>query len=124
MTSLNIKGNDQDVAVIIEGDIVRYKIANIVDEREIGRLINIGLRVVNENITSLVLIDLSRVDKFSLGMRTGWIQFLKNPRIKKVAVFGGNQFIKTAVSFVVKAAHADNTRLFVNEEDALDWLRS
>ena len=124
MTSLNIKSNDQNVAVSIEGDIVRYKIANIVDEREVGRLINIGLRVINENIVSLVLIDLSKVDKFPLRTRTGWIQFLKNPRIKKMAVFGGNQFIKTAVSFVVKAAHTDNTRFFVNEEDALDWLRS
>ena len=124
MTSLNIKNNDQDVAIIIEEDIVRYKVANIVDEKEVERLINIGARVLDENITSLILVDFTEVDKFSLRMRTGWIQFFKNPRIRKTAIFGGNRFIKTTMSFVVKASHTDNIRLFVNEKDALDWLKS
>ena len=124
MTSLNIKNNDQEASVNIEEDIVRYKIANIVGEKEVERLINIGTRVLDENITSLFLIDFDKVDKFSLETRMLWMQFFKDPRIKKTAIFGGNRFIKTMVSFIIKAAHTDNTCLFVNEEEALDWLRS
>ena len=124
MTSLNIKNNDQEDSVNIEEDIVRYKIANIVGKKEVERLINIGTRVLDENITSLFLIDFDKVDKFSLETRMLWMQFFKDPRIKKTAIFGGNRFIKTMVSFIIKAAHTDNTCLFVNEEEALDWLRS
>lgn len=120
MTSLNIKHNDQDVSIILEEDIVRYKIADIVGEKEVERLINIGTRVLDENIISSVLIDLDKVNKFSLETRTLWMQFLKDPRIKKTAIFGGNRFIKTVISFVV----TDNIRLFVNEKEALNWLRS
>ena len=124
MESLNIKNNDQDVSVRIEGDIVRYKITNIINEREVGHLINIGTQILNEEITSLVLIDISKMDKFSLGTRISWIHFFKNPQIKKTAILGGNRFIKTAVSFVIASVDTNNIRLFLNEEEALNWLRS
>ena len=124
MESLNIKNNDQDVSVRIEGDIVRYKITNIINEREVGHLINIGTQILNEKITSLVLIDISKMDKFSLGTRISWIHFFKNPQIKKTAILGGNRFIKTAVSFVIASVDTNNIRLFLNEEEALNWLRS
>ncbi len=124
MTNLNPKDNNQDVAVIIEGNIVRYKMTDNVGDEKIKHLIDIGTQILDENIASLVLVDIDEVQKLSLATRGCWIQFLKDPRIKKVAIFGGNQFINTVASFIVSTLQADKGQLFSTEEEALNWLRS
>lgn len=125
VTSLdNEKGEDQNFAVVVEDDVIKYKVASIVDEKEFGRLMDIGTRVVNENITSLVLFDFSKVENFSLKTRAIWVQFLKNSQIKKVAIFGCGHFIKVAISFVIKTVNKKNVCVFINEEEALAWFKS
>lgn len=124
MTSLNIKKDNQDDAMIVENDVVRYKVTEIINDEELEHLIDIGEQLVDENIVSLVLLDFSGVNKISLKMRTRGIQFLKNPRINKIAIFGCNQFVKTAVTFLIKFVNKHKTIVFDNEEDSLAWLKS
>jgi hypothetical protein len=117
--SLGVKQNEPNTAVVIENDIIKYTVAGIVGKKDIHRFVNIGDRALDENIIHLVLIDINKVDRFSLEDRAYLVRFLKNPHIKKIAIFGGNRFIRTVVSFIVTAT---NVRLFTAEEEALDWL--
>lgn len=123
MTSLNTKIDDQDVAVSIEGDIVRYKMADLIDDEKIIRLINVGTQILDEDISSLILVDLNGVQKFSLGARGYWTQFFKNPQIKKIAIFGGDQFVKTIISFVTSSLPDGKAQFFSTENEALSWLK-
>ena len=124
MIDLKVRQDSTDAAIIIEGDIIRYNVVDMFGKEKVQHLMDIGCRTINENIATLVLINISKVEKFSLEDRGSWIQFLKNPRIKKTAVFGGDQFVKTVASFIIKASGVTNVRLLVTEEEALNWLRS
>lgn len=125
MTILNNeKGEDQNFAVVVEDDVIKYKVANVVDEKEFERLMNIGTRVVNESIAPLVLFDFNKVENFSLKTRASWIRFLKSSQIKKVAIFGCNHFIKMAIFFLIKTINKKNVCVFINEEEALIWFKS
>ena len=124
VTNLNTKNNNQNDSLIVDGDILKYKMNKITKDEELEHLIDVGEQLVDENIVSLVLLDFSGVDKISLKMRTKGIQFLKNPQIKKIAIFGCNQFIKTTVTFLIKFVNKHKTIVFDNEEDSLAWLKS
>ena len=124
MIDLKVRQDPTDAAIIIEGDIIRYNVVDMFGKEKVQHLMDIGCRTINENIATLILINISKVEKFSLEDRGSWIQFLKNPSIKKTAVFGGDQFVKTVASFIIKASGVTNVRIFVTEEEALNWLRS
>lgn len=124
MMDLDMRQDQTDTAIMIEGDIVKYKVSDMFDKERVQHLMDIGCQTVDENIATLVLIDINKVEKFSLEDRGSWIQFLKDPHIKKTAVFGGDQFVRTVASFIIKASGSANIRLFATEEEALNWLHS
>ena len=120
----NLTKDNQDTVVSIEGDILRYTFGSVIDEELALRLKKICLRVVHNDIVSLVVIDMNNTQRFSVTARSIWAEFLQESKITKTAMFGGSRFIKTIASFVVKKANVKNLKVFNKEEDALVWLRS
>ena len=118
------KSSNQDDALIIDGDIIKYKINKIANDSELEHLIDIGEQFVDENLVASVLLDFDKVNKISLKMRTRGVQFLKSSRIKKVAIFGCSQFVRTTVVFLINFVNKKNIRVFDNEKDSLAWLNS
>lgn len=120
MTEQSVKTNE----VWCKDGILHYTITAPVDENEANRLDAIGVEFVNKGEAVFVLIDLQQSTDFSSGARRTWVEFLKNPKIKKTAIYGGNVFVRTLASFVITAAGKTNIKFFVTEEEALTWLRS
>lgn len=105
-------------------NIIHYVISLPVDDKEAERINNIGLEYLDDNKADCVLIDLKQSTKFSSEARKRWVKFLKNPKIKKTAIFGGNIFVRTLASFVIAASKSNNIKFFTKEEEARDWLIS
>lgn len=122
MGDLNVKQKELDTSLVIKDDVIKYIAADVIDEKDLQRLVDIGDQVLDKNITSSVLIDINGVDRFSLKDRGCWTQFLKNIHIKKTAILGGDRFSRTVASFIVTASGADNASFFTEEEEALEWL--
>ena len=110
--------------VIVEGDIVRYIIKYPVDENEASDLRDTGWREFDAGKASRVIIDLQTSTEFTSAARKIWVEFLKHPKIKKTAIFGGNVFVRTLASFVIAAAGKKNIKFFSDEESARKWLKS
>ena len=102
--------------------IVFYYINSDVDEEEANRIAQIGMKCFDEGRADYVLIDLRASTEFSSAARKVWVEFLKDDRIKKTAIFGGNVFVRTLASFVIAAAGKKNIHFFLTEEEAREWL--
>ena len=124
MTELDTQQKKFDATMSIEDDVIKYTAVDMVNEKEVSHLLDIGQKALGRKIVSLVLVDINNTLSFSLGVRGHWIRFLKDPHIKKTAVFGGDRFAKTVASFIITASGSDSTSLFNTEEEALKWLQS
>jgi hypothetical protein len=111
-----------DAVCHLEERVLFYHINSNVDEAEANRLYNYGLQCFKDNVADYVLIDLKSSSEFSSAARKVWVEFLKDDRIKKTAIFGGNIFVRTLASFVIAATGKKNIRFFLTEEEARDWL--
>src|SRR3989344_2270291 len=81
-----------------KGDIAYYLISAPVDEKEAIQLRDAGWKCVESGGASRVLIDIQQSSQFSSAARKIWVEFLKHPKIKKTAIFGGNVFVRTLAS--------------------------
>lgn len=106
----------------VENRVLFYNINSDVDEAEANRLYGYGKRCLDEGLCDNVLIDLKASSGFSSAARKVWVEFLKDKRIIKTAIFGGNIFVKTLASFVIAATGKDNVRFFSTEDEARQWL--
>lgn len=99
-----------------------YYINSDIDEEEANRLYGIGQQCFDDNSADYVLIDLKASSEFSSAARKVWVEFLRDERIKKTAIFGGNIFVRTLASFVIAATGKGNIKFFLTEEEARSWL--
>jgi len=99
-----------------------YQINSTVDKKEADRLNNLGMQSFDGGLVDFVLIDLKESSDFSSSARKVWVSFLKDERIKKTAIYGGNIFVRTLASFVIAATGKKNIRFFNSEAAARDWL--
>ena len=102
--------------------VVLYSINSDVDEGEANRLYGFGKQCFDDGIADFVLIDLKSSSEFSSAARKVWVDFLKDERIKKTAIFGGNVFVRTLASFVIAASRKKNIKFFLIEKDAREWI--
>ena len=70
----------------------------------------------------LILWDDTRGGKASADVRKVYVDFNRDPRIGKVAIFGAQQYGRVLGEFVLKLTGRDNFRFFDNEVDARAWL--
>ena len=106
-----------------DGRVVYYYINSDVDEDEANRIADFGKQCFDEDRADYVLIDLRSSSEFSSAARKVWVEFLKDERIKRTAIFGGNVFVRTLASFVIAATGKSNIKFFKTEEKAKEWLR-
>lgn len=114
--------NKNDIVCSIEDRVLFYYINTDVDEPEASRLYRFGKQCFDEASADYVLIDLKSSSEFSSAARKVWVEFLKDDRIKKTAIFGGNIFVRTLASFVIAATGKKNIRFFLTENEARTWL--
>ncbi len=117
-----VKDNSNHVTCSLDGKMLLYHISSNVDEAEAMRLYHMGKQCFGQGEVKMVLIDLKSSTEFSSAARKVWVEFLKDDRIIKTAIFGGNVFVRTLASFVIAAAGKDNIRFFTTEGEARDWL--
>jgi len=110
--------------LMCDGNILYYTISKPVDAEDAMCLHNVGTDYINKEHVSLALIDIQRSTQFPSAARKIWADFLKNPRIKKAAIFGGNIFVRTLASFVIAAVGKKNIKFFSTEREAFDWLHA
>ena len=108
--------------VWLENGIVYYVISKPVDEKEAILLDNFGTEFINSGQAFYIIIDIRQSSQFTSGARKVWVKFLQNSNAKKVAIFGGNIFVRTLASFVIAATHKKNIKFFNNKINALKWL--
>ncbi len=105
-----------------EEGILVYRLCVAVDEKEAQRLDEAGRVFLERGEADRILIDIRRSTDFSSAARRRWVAFLKNPAIKKAAIFGGSTFIRTLATFVIGASGRKNVRFFATEQEARAWL--
>ncbi|MDE2021779.1 MAG: STAS/SEC14 domain-containing protein [Patescibacteria group bacterium] len=114
----------QQNEVSCENGILVYRLLMPVDDHEAERLDGAGRAFLERKEADKVLIDIRRSSNFSSAARKRWVEFLRNPGIKKTAIFGGNTFVRTLAVFVIGASKMGNIKFFATEQEALEWLRS
>lgn len=119
-----IMGTQDSGEVLVEGVMLRYTLKGRVEDALFLRLKNVGEGAIEDKIVDRVLIDMSNVERFSMVARNALSEFLRKQNTVKIAIFGGNQFIKTTISFIVTAIGSSCVRLTQNEKEAVQWLAS
>ena len=113
---------------IDENRIMNVEMPKDMKEDEIIRLLKEGRRIIDESPGQLsLLIDLTNSQVIlSSEMRKVIAEnakaFRRDFKFKKVAFFGG-LVQRTMASFVMAAVKARHTKVFVNREEALKWLK-
>ena len=110
--------------VACENGILAYRLLTPVDDKEAERLDIAGRAFLERKEADRVLIDIRRSSDFSSAARKRWVDFLRNPSIKKTAIFGGNTFVRTLAIFVIGASKMENIKFFATEHEAREWLQS
>ncbi len=119
---MNSKTTNEN-SISFENNTIKYTISTPVDEEEAKRLNGIGSEYIDKKGGIIyILIDLKKSTQFSSGARKEWVKFLQNPKINKVAIFGGNVFVRTLASFVIAASKSKNIKFFTTEEEATSWF--
>lgn len=101
---------------------IHFCISAPVDENEVVLLRDKGLEFINKGCAVYIIIDLKHPTRPSFAVRKIWTDFLQNPKLKKVAIFGGNMFARTLASFVIATTHKKNIKIFSTENEVLAWL--
>ena len=73
-------------------------------------------KAIDNKTVSNILVDISLSDGFSKIARKTWVEFIQNPRITRIAFFGGDIYTDTTVSFIVGAAKTSNCKVFKTKE--------
>jgi hypothetical protein len=71
-----------------------------------------------------LLVDISKVTTNDAGSRLAAVNSFKNLKYDKLAIFGGNTYLKYLAKLVVRAAKKPTSKLqaFNNQQEAIDWL--
>lgn len=120
LSNSNIKTLRNDIHC--EDGMIVYRLTTSVDDTEAKRLDELGRVFLDRNEADHILIDIQKSSDFSSAARKRWVNFLQHPRIVKVAIFGGNIFIRTLATFVIGASKKKNIKFFETEEEARKWL--
>ena len=113
---------------IDENRVMNVEMPKDMKEDEIIRLLKEGRRIIDESPGQLsLLIDLTNSQVIlSSEMRKVIAEnakaFRRDFKFKKVAFFGGLVH-RTMASFVMAVVKARHTKVFVNREEALKWLK-
>lgn len=70
-----------------------------------------------------LLVDLSAIDKLPLSARKAGAKALQSLPYQKIAIIGGNPFLRQVVNFVIMAARKQNkVKQLSSEATAIAWL--
>ncbi|MHB8710577.1 MAG: DUF7793 family protein [Minisyncoccota bacterium] len=119
-TPQNEKTQRNEVAC--ENGMLVYRLLIPVDDQEAEQLDIAGRAFLDRDEADRVLIDIRRSSSFSSAARKRWVDFLRNPKIVKTAIFGGNTFVRTLATFVIGASRKKSIQFFATEREALEWL--
>ncbi len=122
-TTPEYSGANPKNEVLCADNIVSYAIRTPVDHDEAWRLTTIGKGFIDAGKAQYVLTNLRKSIEFSSSARKIWVEFLKNDKIKKTAIFGGNVLIKTLATFMIVATGKKDIKFFNTEEEARAWFR-
>jgi hypothetical protein len=71
-----------------------------------------------------VLLDQTNIGKTTTGARRASVEALKHMDYEKIALFGGNSYIRHLSNFVIQASgKSKKVKVFVEKKDAKDWLK-
>ena len=89
--------------------------------QKVDKVIN---EVKSQNKPALVVCDISKVTKHDAGARKVGSEALNTLHYDKFAICGGNFFLRSIASILVKATGKSNVSVFKTQEEAVRWLKS
>ena len=80
-------------------------------------------QLLSDNKSKLVLVDVSKIRTTNSGAREAAVVFLRESKFTKLAVFGGNIFIKNLANLVIRASGQNQkSQVFKTRDEAVSWL--
>lgn len=71
-----------------------------------------------------ILVDLRKTDKATSGARKAYSERVKSGIVPKSAVLVTTTYHKVLTSFILRASGvSESAKVFINEEEALEWLK-
>jgi anti-anti-sigma regulatory factor len=111
-----------DNNISLKGSILTYVLKGSVDADVFSRLKKVGEGALDAKLATGVLIDVSRVDRFSSVTRHDLLMFLSGWGEVKFAFLGGNNFVKKTITLMISTVDPTHVCLAQNKEDALKWM--
>ncbi|MCG2718063.1 MAG: STAS/SEC14 domain-containing protein [Nanoarchaeota archaeon] len=117
MTIKAYMGEDGIVRNINAGDITDEDVGNV--DREIRELVK---EIPLEK--RRILVDLRKIGKATSGARKAYSESAKSGVVPKFAVLVATTYHKVLASFILTASGmSKSAKVFINEEEALKWLK-
>ena len=89
----------------------------------VARALPLADRLAERNRPVLILADLSGLTKSTAGSRKATAEALRTISYERIAVCGGNKYVKNLAKLVITATRrANRVRLFDKREEAVAWL--
>lgn len=82
------------------------------------------LQAATEERPLQLISDSSRAGKYSFSARKSLSELNQDARIGRTAIVGANRITRVLVQIILKASKRDNIRIFINEPEALSWLKN
>jgi len=123
-----IKGRGFTVFLNDDG-ILQVDINEMLDERGVAELVTNAIEIAKKlSNNAKILVNMNMAPHIpSIMFRKEVIKTLKNTikelTFERVAVCGGGTIQKIVTSFIITAARLKNIKYFVNEEEAVKWLK-
>ena len=102
---------------------VWYRINTSVDGDEGLRLATIGKDFLEKGHAHYVMIDISHAKQFSLSAQHLWVDFLKNPKITRTAIYGVSMLSRVIATLIITASKKENVKMFEHELAAYEWVQ-
>jgi hypothetical protein len=107
----------------LRDDTVWYRIYTSVDGDEASRLDSAGRQFIEREKAHLVMIDLTHAKQFSLSAQHIWVDFLRNTKIQRTAIYGVSMLSRVIATLIITASKKENVKMFEHETEAYEWLR-
>lgn len=100
---------------------------NYIDELSIDKLVpllaEVEKTIKNVNQPVHLIADITKLSNISIESRKYGIEWTRSTKIKKIAVFGGNVFMKHLINLIIIASgRKDNFRIFKTKHEAEEWI--
>jgi len=116
--------DEHDLVVEFKNNIVYL---NYLDSLSIDKLVPI-LAEVEEIIKDVedpvhLVADITKLNNISIESRKYGIEWTRSTKINKIAVFGGNVFMKHLINLIIMASgRKENFRIFKTKHEAEEWI--